>query len=120
MRSDFESACDVLGKMGRFINKGSLKEAESYLNDKEKVLHVEVVNLKKVPGILVVTDTRIFFTLKVGTKTDFKQLPYDSLSSVSMGKGELAINTTHEKIDITSIHYKRVKEVHKSIMQYVS
>jgi hypothetical protein len=123
MRSDFENACKVFGKVERFLNKGSLKEAESYLKDDEQVLHVEGVNLGKTPGILVVTDKRIFFTMKIANNYEFKQIKYDEINTVTTGgtlnKG-LAIQTSHEQLDVTSINYKRVKDVHRSIMQHVS
>lgn len=122
-REDFERLTSVLPKPIISLNKGSLREAESYLKVDESPLHVEPVNLKKTPGILVVSDKRIFFVVKTMGQTNFKQLPYDTISNVSMSSllgGTLEIHTLHEKLEITAIHHKRVKDVYKTIINHTT
>lgn len=122
-REDFEQIISLLPKTIISMNKGSLKEAESYLKTDEIPLHVETVNLKKSPGVLIVSDRRIYFVLKIMGQTNFKQLPYDAISNVKMSSilgGTLEIHTTHENLKITAIHHKRVKDVYKTIINHTT
>lgn len=122
-RKDFEQLLSVLPKPVISLNKGSLKEAEAYLKDDEAPLHIEPVNYKKTPGILVVSNKRIFFVFKILGNVEFKQLPYEAISKVTMKTfpgGALEVHTVHEKLEITSIHHKRVKDVYRTIMNHTS
>ncbi|KGE17416.1 PH domain-containing protein [Paenibacillus wynnii] len=122
MRSDFESAINHMGTMTKFMNKGSINEAEGYLKPDEQVLNVEIVNLDKGPGILVVTDKRIYFAFKILNTHNFKQLTYEEIISVSLNSlaGKMEIKTDHQSLKIKAIHGKRSKDVHRNIMERIS
>ncbi|MNK90327.1 hypothetical protein D3C87_1103750 [compost metagenome] len=121
MRIDFEKAIEHINGVTRFMNKGSLKEAESFLKSDEEILNVENVNLDKGPGILVVTDKRVYFTFKVISNYEFKQIPYNEINSVDLDSlgGKMEIKTNHTSFKIKSINSKRSKEIRRNILDRI-
>ncbi|TQR47139.1 PH domain-containing protein [Paenibacillus popilliae] len=123
MRKDFENAISHMNGITKFMNKSSLKEAESYLKDDEQVLNVENVNLDEGPGIFVVTDKRVYFAYKIVASYGFKQILYHDILSVSVDggiSGRLKIETkAHNTLNLNSINVKRVKDVQRNIMERV-
>lgn len=122
-RQDFEQLVSLLPKSAIAMHKSSLIEAETFLKEDESPFHVEPVNIGMSPGILVVTDKRIYFVHKLMGQINFKQLPFDTISNVKMGSvsiGTLEIHTVHEDLKITAIHRKRVKDVFKTIINHTN
>ncbi|KJB89224.1 hypothetical protein AZ66_02990 [Paenibacillus sp. E194] len=103
------------------VHEKLIKETESYFKDDEQVLNVENVNLDEGPGILVVTDKRVYFAYKIVASYGFKQILYHDILSVSVDggiSGRLKIETkAHNTLYLNSINVKRVKDVQRNIME---
>lgn len=123
-REDFTRLALSLPKIIQGSYKNILREAESYLKQDEIPLHLEGVNIKgSGGGILLVSNQRIYFVTKSIGRMEFKQLPYATISDVSMKtfpSGKLIIKTVHEKFEITSIIHTRVKDVYRTIVNHTS
>ncbi|CAH0122176.1 hypothetical protein PAE9249_04723 [Paenibacillus sp. CECT 9249] len=122
MRLDFRRATAHMNGMTKFFNQGSLIEAERFLKPDEQVLHVEPVNLDRGPGVLVVTDKRVYSACQMMTTYELKQLPYREINFISVDsqKGSMRIETNHNKVLIEAINRNRSVIIQQMILERIS
>lgn len=103
------------------FNEKKIKNAESQVRDDENILYIAPSNAtirtgrqkKKLPGILVITDKRVFFYSKVlfivSTESfNLKDLNSIESSSTGISGSYITLNTNTKSMDVLISHKRKV------------
>lgn len=127
---------DIAQAMGRFNikafgNKGNIEKVEKKLNNDETVLYISPTNAivysvntgkkNKYPGVVVITNQRVFFNYHIGLSEVTESLPMIEINSVNtfgngISGGHIEVHTVTKTLDFL-VNYK--KEIINTIQSLI-